>query len=79
MEEEIELDFETEESEISPVVEESQTGPKLITNFEILQIIFSRKTAKILFEIIRSVFDRGNIRNPIEVIISRIEHCTNHT
>ena len=45
MEEEIELDFETEDSEISPVVGESQTGPKVITNFEILQIIFSRKTA----------------------------------
>ena len=54
MEEEIELDFETEDLETSPVGEESQTGPKIITNFEILQIIFSRKTAPHAFSL--SVF-----------------------
>ena len=45
MEEEIEIDPETENPDASIPDKESSTGPKIITNFEILQIIFSRKTA----------------------------------
>ena len=45
MEEEIEIDPETENPDASIPDKESSTGPKVITNFEILQIIFSRKTA----------------------------------
>ena len=45
MEEEIEIDPETENLDASIPDKESYTGPKIITNFEILQIIFSRKTA----------------------------------
>ncbi|MDP6592563.1 MAG: hypothetical protein QGH48_05620, partial [Candidatus Poseidoniia archaeon] len=45
MEEEIEIDPETENPDASISDKESSTSPKIITNFEILQIIFSRKTA----------------------------------
>jgi len=45
MEEEIVIDLETENPDASISDKESSTSPKIITNFEILQIIFSRKTA----------------------------------
>ena len=45
MEEEIDIDPETENLDASIPDKESYAGPKVITNFEILQVIFSRKTA----------------------------------
>ena len=44
MEEEIEIDPETENRDASIPDEELSTGPKIITNFEILQIIFCMRS-----------------------------------
>ena len=45
MEEEIEIDPEIKDLDEPSPDEKLDTGPKIITNFEIIQIIFSRKTA----------------------------------
>ena len=74
MEEEIEIDPETEDlAEVSPD-KKSDTGPKIITNFEILQIIFSRKTAPhamalSVFLIVLGVLSRSSSQFLVDLIL----------
>ena len=74
MEEEIEIDFETENLEASSSDQNLDTRPKTITNFEILQIIFSRKTAPhaaalSIFLIVLGVLSRSPSQFLVDLIL----------
>ena len=74
MEEEIEIDLETEDLDESSPDKKLDTRPKIITNFEILQIIFSRKTAPhavalSIFLIVLGVFSRSSSQFLVDLIL----------
>jgi hypothetical protein len=74
MEDEIEVDLETENLEASSSDQNLDTGPKIITNFEILQIIFSRKTAPhaaalSIFLIVLGVLSRSSSQFLVDLIL----------
>jgi hypothetical protein len=74
MDDEIEVDLETENLEASSSDQNLDTGPKIITNFEILQIIFSRKTAPhavalSIFLIVLGVLSRSSSQFLVDLIL----------
>ena len=74
MEDEIEVDLETENLAASSSDQNMDTGPKIITNFEILQIIFSRKTAPhavalSIFLIVLGVLSRSSSQFMVDRIL----------
>ena len=74
MEEEIEIDPEIKDLDEPSPDEKLDTGPKIITNFEILQIIFSRKTAPhavalSIFLIVMGVLSQSSSQFLVDLIL----------
>ena len=74
MEEEIEIDPERKDLDVPSTDKKLDTGPKIITNFQILQIIFSRKTAPhavalSIFLIVLGVLSRSSSQFLVDLIL----------